>query len=72
MPSTLKAARMHEDTIHKCPICGSEKTNQVSWSNYYCMDCCDLEFNTKTGEVYTIDYNGELVPYYINEFMDCG
>jgi len=50
----------------KCPHCGSYKTNMVSISNNYCMDC-DIEFNRKSGEVFTILYSGDLMPYFENE-----
>ena len=56
-------------TIDLCPKCGSEKVNKVSWSNNYCLQC-DIEYNFKTGSVYSIQYDGELVDYYENEFAD--
>ena len=76
MPSTFKAAKKKkkvekDDTIHICPNCGSEKTNQVSLITNFCMEC-DIEFNFKTNKMYTIKYNGDLADYYVNEFMDCG
>jgi len=56
-------------TIDLCPNCGSKQVNKVSWSNYYCSDCC-VEIDSKTGKVYTIQWDGELVDYYENEFAE--
>jgi transposase-like protein len=53
----------------QCPNCQSEKTNQVSRDNYFCLDC-GVEFNFKNSKVFSIMYDGSLVDYYVNEFMD--
>lgn len=53
--------------IVKCPHCGSEKTNSVSTSNFFCMDCF-IEFNPRSGQMFSIKRNGSLVPYRENEF----
>ena len=57
-------------TVILCPKCGSKRTNKVSPKNSFCL-ACDVEF-TKTGEVFTILYDGDLVDYFLNEFSDCG
>jgi len=62
---------MAKETIHNCPNCNSSKTNVVSWSNGYCLEC-GIEFNLKTNKMFTILYDGELVPYQVNEFENCG
>ena len=59
-----------ESTIHNCPNCGSSNTNLVTKSNNYCLDCC-IEFSTKTDKMFTIMFDGELVDYYVNEFVNC-
>jgi len=58
------------DEIHTCPNCGSNKTNEVSKTTRFCLSC-DIEFD-KNNNIYTIMYNGDLVDYHINEFMNCG
>ena len=60
-----------ESTIHNCPNCGSSNTNKVSKSNNFCLDCC-IEFSVKTNQMFTIMFDGELVDYHVNEFIDCG
>lgn len=55
-------------TIGECPNCGSKHVNKIDWSDYYCMDCC-VEIDRK-GNIYTIQYDGERVGYYVNEFAD--
>ena len=45
-----------------CPVCGSKNTNIISLRNRYCVDCC-VEFTDK-GDVYVIEYDGELTDYY--------
>ncbi|HEY8890858.1 MAG TPA: hypothetical protein VIM70_11445 [Clostridium sp.] len=62
---------MAKEIKRVCPNCGSSKTNEVSWSNSYCLEC-DIEFNMKSNECFTILYDGELVPYHVNEFENCG
>jgi len=57
-------------TIDVCPNCGSKHVNKIDWSGYYCMDCC-VEID-KNGIAYKIQYDGELVPYQVNEFENCG
>jgi len=57
-------------SINSCPNCGSKHVNKIDWSNYYCSDCC-VEIG-KDGTVYTILMDGELVPYEVNEFINCG
>jgi ribosomal protein L37AE/L43A len=47
---------------HICPVCGSKNTNKISLANRYCVDCC-VEFSDK-GDVYIIEYDGELTDYY--------
>lgn len=69
----MRATQKQDSNIHNCPNCNSDKTNQVTKNNYFCMEC-DIEFNSKTGRVYTIEWNGGLVDYnaeesYVNEFM---
>jgi len=54
---------------YNCPACGSKETNRVSLTNYYCANCY-VEFEYKTGRVYTIMYDGILVDHYINEFAE--
>jgi len=54
---------------YNCPACGSKETNKVSLTNYYCTNCY-VEFEFKTGKVYTIMYDGILVDHYINEFAE--
>lgn len=54
----------------ECPHCGSVKTNKVSFTNYFCKDCF-IEF-TKSGKMYSILYDGNLVDYRVNEFENCG
>ena len=60
---------MAKETIHNCPNCGSKETNKVSWSNYFCKTCF-VEFSGS--KVFKIQYDGELVPFYVNEFENCG
>jgi ribosomal protein L37AE/L43A len=48
--------------IYICPVCGSKNTNKISLRNFYCVDCC-VEFSDK-GDVYIIEYDGELTDYY--------
>ena len=61
-----------ESTIYNCPNCGSTNTNKVSKSNNFCMDC-NIEFSSNgNGKMYTIMFDGELVDYYVNEFINCG
>lgn len=64
----MRSIQQQDNDIHICPNCGSKKTNQVTKNNYFCMDC-DSEFNKKN-MIYSIQYDGELVPYYENEFAD--
>ena len=64
-------AKAYEVLAHTCPACGSDKTNKVSLQNNYCMHC-GIEFDIKSKKVYTILFDGELVDYHVNEFMDCG
>jgi ribosomal protein L37AE/L43A len=56
------------DSIHECPNCGSSRTNKVSKTNSYCVSC-GVEFD-KIGGIFTIQWDGELVPYYENEFAN--
>ena len=65
----MKAIQKQDSDIHICPHCKSEKTNQVTKHNYFCMDC-GVEFNFKTGKVYTIMFDGALVDYHVNEFAE--
>ena len=55
--------------LHICPICNSKNINKVELNEYYCMDCC---IEIRDGKPFTIQYSGELISYYVNEFMDCG
>lgn len=57
--------------IRICPNCGNKNTNMISKINAFCPECC-VEFCVKTNKVFTILYNGDLVDYYVNEFVDCG
>lgn len=65
----MKATQNSNNDIHICPNCESEKTNQVTKHNYFCMGC-GVEFNFKTGKVYTIMFDGVLVDYHVNEFAE--
>ena len=56
--------------IHICPVCGSKRVNLVEFNKYYCIDCC-IEIDNK-GKAFTILYDGSLVNYHVNEFMNCG
>jgi len=54
---------------YDCPVCGGHNVNKLSSNFLYCLDCgCEID---QRGRAYTIQYSGELVPYYVNEFMDC-
>jgi len=53
-----------------CPNCKSIRTNEVSKTTRFCLSC-DCEFS-KNGKVYSILYNGDLVDYHVNEFMNYG
>ena len=64
----MKAIQKQDNEMHICPNCGSKKTNQVTKYTYFCLDC-DVEFR-KDNQIFTIQYNGDLVPYYENEFAD--
>lgn len=55
--------------IHNCPNCGSHNTGKVNGGNQYCSDCC-IEFDSETGKMYTIEWDGTLVDFYENEFAD--
>jgi len=67
-PKKIKSNTPEE--IHICPNCGGKKTNEVSKTTRFCLSC-DCEFD-KNDNVCTILYNGELVDYHVNEFVDCG
>jgi len=56
--------------IHNCPICESRNVNKIDFDLYYCLECCS-EFNSD-GKAYTIQYDGTLTDYYMNEFINCG
>lgn len=58
-----------KDKQIQCPHCGNPKTNEISWSNNYCLGC-GIEFNRKTNKAFTIQYNGSLVPYYENDLLE--
>lgn len=45
----------------KCPHCGSDRTNNIGWTNYYCVDC-GVEFDPKHGKIFKISYDGNLIP----------
>lgn len=53
--------------IHKCPNCDSTRVNFIK-PTFFCKNC-DIEYD-KDGNMYTIEWSGELVPYYVNEFAD--
>ena len=59
-----------ETIIYNCPNCGSSNTNKVSKSTEFCLECF-IEFD-KNGKMFTILYSGDLVDYYVNEFVNCG
>jgi|GEM_PF-2116690 len=60
----------NDKKVHICPACHSEKTNKVTLTTWFCMDC-DVEFDS-TDKVYTIQWDGTLVDHYVNEFINCG
>ena len=55
--------------LHICLICGSKNLNKVELNEYYCIDCF---IEVRNDKIYEIRHDGELVPYGVNEFMDCG
>jgi len=57
------------DEKYDCPVCGKHNIGTVIGGNKFCQDCF-IEYN-HIG-IFSIQWNGELVPYHINEFIDCG
>jgi len=53
--------------IHNCPNCNSTRVNFIK-PKYFCKNC-NIEFD-EDGKMYTIQWDGELVPYYENEFAN--
>ena len=56
--------------IQICPVCGGHNVNRVDVQQYYCTDCF-IEIGSD-GKPYSIMYDGILVDYHVNEFVDCG
>lgn len=54
--------------IDLCPNCGSRSVNKVDKNYSYCKDCC-VEIDNN-GKVYTVQWDGELVDFYMNDFAD--
>ena len=56
--------------IQICPVCGGSNVNKFPFKHYFCTDCF-IEIDNK-GKPYSIMYDGTLIDYCVNEFMDCG
>ena len=55
---------------YNCPVCGKHNVNKLPSNFLYCLDCgCEID---QSGKAYTIQWDGTLTDYYVNEFMDCG
>ena len=62
--------KMGGSDIQICPVCGGHNVNKTDSKTYYCTDCF-IEIDRK-GKPYSIMYDGTLVDYHVNEFVDCG
>jgi len=70
VPEGDKKINYSPNIKYECPVCGKHNVGTVIGGNKYCQDCC-IEYNN-TGGIFSIQWDGELVPYYVNEFINCG
>ena len=55
---------------YECPVCGGYNVNKLPSNFLYCLDCgCEID---QSGKAHTIQWDGTLIDYYENEFINCG